>query len=340
MMNNRKTFSLCYFLGRSFFLGFGFSLLSKLLNKDAWISCILGTLLGGIILLLFQKGKEKINSVKEIHNWIKYPFLILFILFNIFIYSQIVFIFQTFASSFFLIKSPVFFIALPIPFIIFRICQNGFSTISKVAEVLLPISIFLFLFGIIGLVQNFKIDYFTPVFTSNITDIFSGALFFAFYSTAPYFLLLNAPIQKNKFVIKYFISCITILILCFFIIGILGPNLMQIYRYPEYMTMKKIRIFNFIEKVENIVSITWLFDSFITLAIAGNNLKECMPKKGQKYFFIGILILLYSWSILSNIYYQEGLTLYHLLPIILGIFEILFLLCTLLIPKLKKKRNT
>ena len=61
--------------------------------------------------------------------------------------------------------------------------------------------------------------------------------------------------------------------------GILGANLVDIYRYPEYMTLKKIKLFNFVEKVENIVSITWIFDLFITLAVSGNNMKELLPKK-------------------------------------------------------------
>ncbi len=337
-MNNRKTFSLCYFLGRSFFLGFGFSLLSKMLVQDAWIAAILGAFLGSGILYLFGLFKSKLNGkpIKEITSWIKWPILILYFIYNIFIYSQIVFIFQTFASSFFLIKSPVFFIILPIPFIIFRICKTGYPTIAKVAEILMPISIFLTIFGLIGLVQNFKIDYFTPILISKPTNLFTGSLFFAFYSTAPYFLLLNAPIEKNKFVLKYIISSLSIIILCIFIIGILGPNLMQVYRYPEYMAMKKIRIFNFIEKVENIVSIAWLCDSFITLAIVGNNLKETYPTKHQNIYFGITLIILYFWSILSNELYQEGLNVYHILPIILGIFEVLFFLFCLFLPRKKK----
>ena len=226
-MNNLKTFSLSYFLGRTFFLGFGFSLLSKLLNKDAWIACILGIFLGSLIIFLFQTAKEKLKgTLQDSKSWTKWPLLILFFLFNLFVYSQIVFVFQTFASSFFLIKSPVFFIVLPIPFIIYRICQNGFPTISKVAEVLLPISLLLFLLCLLGLTQNFKFDYFTPILTHSLTDILSGTFFFAFYSTAPYFLMMNIPAEKNKFVLKYMLTCLSILLLCFFIIGILGPNLM------------------------------------------------------------------------------------------------------------------
>ena len=51
-MNERKMFILSYFLGRVFFLGFGFSYLLKLTGKDAYICAILGTIFGtGIIYL-------------------------------------------------------------------------------------------------------------------------------------------------------------------------------------------------------------------------------------------------------------------------------------------------
>ena len=336
MINNRKTFSISYFLGRSFFLGYGFSLLSKILNKDAWIAAILGTILGCGIIFLLQKGKEKLNTpLKEIDSWIKWPFIILFFLFSLFVFTQIIFIFQTFASSFFLIKSPVYFIVLPIPFLIYRISKTGMPTIAKVAEILMPISIILMLFSFVGLGQNFNLNFFKPIFTTDTFSLIKGTLFFSFYSTAPYFLLLNTPLEKNKLVGKYLFTSLSIIILCFFIIGILGPNLMEIYRYPEYMTMKKIKMFNFIEKVENIVSIAWLFDSFITLAVAGMNLKEIIPKKKQNIIFGILLFLLYLWALVSNTYYQEGLYIYHIIPIILGIFEGLFFL--LLLFKKKKK---
>ena len=54
-MIKNKTFSVSYFLGRAFFLGFGFSLLFKLLDKDAWIASLLGVLLGSLFICFFQK---------------------------------------------------------------------------------------------------------------------------------------------------------------------------------------------------------------------------------------------------------------------------------------------
>jgi len=342
MINYRKTFALSYFLGRIFFVGFGFSLLRKLVGRDSWLAAILGTLLGALIVIILAKLKNKIDTnIKDLktNKFMKYSLLIVFLLFNIFVFSQMIFIFQTFASSFFLINSPTFFISLPIPFIVYRITKNGFPTIAKIAEILMPISIILFLFSFFGLLQHFKLEYFKPLITTKPLTLLQGTLYFAAYSSSSFFLLLNVPMEKNKLAAKYTFSTITVVLLCVFIIGVLGPNLIQIYRYPEYMMLKKIKIFNFIEKVENILSITWLFDLFMAMSIAGENIKECLPRKKNNLIFIGCLILLYIGAIVSGIFYREELMLYHILPIVLGSFEIIFLLLLVLLPKKRKKEK-
>ena len=329
-MTKTKTTTLSYFLGRTFFLGFGFSVLFKLLNKDTWIVAILGSILGFLLLLFFERFKEKhpINSVVKKG---------LFLLYNFFIFSQILFIFETFCSSFYLIKSPIFYIILPIPFVIYKITKNGFSTIAKVAEVLLPISLFIYVLVIFGLFKDMNLDYFQPVLTANPQDIAIGTIYFALYSTAPFFLLWNVNTDK-KLAKSYFLSMVSVFFVSIFITGILGPNLSQIYRFPEYMTMKKIKLFNFIEKVENIVSITWLFSLFITLSVTGWNMKELLPQKKNNILYIGVLILLCFISLYTGTHYQKELWIYHTLPILLGVMMLILVLVSIL-PRNKKELN-
>lgn len=326
-MNERKMFVLSYFLGRVFFLGFGFSYLLKLTGKDAYICAILGTILGVGIIYLYGKLENKIDLIplKKNNSLLKYLLLFTFFLFNILIYTQIAFVFQTFADSFFLLKSPIYFISLPIPFLVYRACKKGLSTISKVGEILMPISLVLFIFAGLGLIKYFKVESFLPILTTSASSLLKGTLYYTFYSTAPFLLLLNAEAKKNKYVLKYLFSSLTVIVIALFIIGVLGPNLIKIYRYPEYMTLKKIKLFNFIEKVENIISIAWLFDLFMTLSIAGNNLKECLPKKGLKLTFPILLFLLYLVTLLCGIYYSKELFLYEILPLLFGIFELVTL---------------
>ena len=328
-MTKKEPFAISYFLGRTFFLGFGFSLLFKILDKDAWISSLLGILLGTFIIFIFQKIKTKYPLTSLIGK-------IVFFLFNFFIFTQILFIFETFCSSFYLIRSPNIYILFPLIFIIYRITKNGFTTIFRVSEVLFPISIILITIVCLGLLQNANINYFEPIFMTKPMTILEGTLYFAIYSTAPFFLLWNED-SCQKLIRPYLFSAITVFIAATFIIAVLGPNLAQIYRYPEYMTLKKIKLFNFVEKVENIVSIIWLFDSFITLSVSGNNLKNLLPKKHQKITFSIVLIFLFGIAIYAGNNYKEELWIYHSLPILLGIMMLLLILVSIFI---KKKEST
>ena len=68
-MNERKIFVLSYFLGRVFFLGFGFSYLLKLTGKDTYICAILGTIFGTGIIYLY--GKLKDISLTTIEHFVQ-----------------------------------------------------------------------------------------------------------------------------------------------------------------------------------------------------------------------------------------------------------------------------
>ena len=66
-----------------------------------------------------------------------------------------------------------------------------------------------------------------------------------------------------------------------------------------------------------------------------DNLKECLPKKGLKITFPILLFLLYLVTLLCGIYYPKELVLYKILPILLGIFELVTLILLFIYSKKK-----
>lgn len=343
-MSKRKTYSLSYFLGRAFFLGSGYSLILATTDKDSWICMLLGTILGVIFVYGISKIKEHMEkeNLKDYlnHNkFLKGIILLLFFLFNLFIMIEILFILETFASSFFLIRSPSYFILLPVIYLIYRITKKGWNTIGRVGELLMPISLVIIIITFMILVPYGKIDNFLPVMTSETKDLICYTLFYAFYSSAPFLLLLNAPMKDTKIPRKYLFSSITILLKGALIIAVLGPNLIQIYRYPEYMILKKIQVFNFLEKIENIISITWIIDLFMILSMSVQNIKETIPKKKNKLVLISLLFLIYFVVIYLGKVYQIELQVYYILPIILGVFEVVLILHLFLYRLVSKKKQ-
>ena len=342
-MSKRKMYALSYFLSRSFFLGFGYSVILSITNKDSWICFLLGTLIGICFIYAISKIKEKMLNLtmKEYlqnHKILKYIILILFFCFNIFMMSQLLFILETFASSFFLINSPTFFILLPILFLIYRITIKGWSTIGRIAEIFMPISLIIVILSIAILTPYGTTDKFLPIMTQNTFQMIRSTFMVAFYTTAPFLLLLNVPMQDHKLIRKYLFGTITIILIGILIIAVLGPNLIQIYRYPEYMILKKIKVFQFLEKIENIISITWILDVFMTLSIIAYNLRLTLPKKRNSFYFLAILAILFFFVIyLGEIYFIE-LQVYTVLPMILGGFEIILILL-FLIHKIRIKKE-
>ncbi len=342
-MNQKTTYFLSYFLGRTFFLGFGFSLILSMVAKDAWISFILGTLLGIIIIYFLSLIKEKMQNrtLKEYaaQNKIVACFLtLLFLLFNIVIMNQILFILETFASSFFLIESPPFYILIPVFFIIIRINKYP-ETLGRIAEILMPISLLMTLFSLVILTPSSNFTNFLPIMTHSSKDMILSTLFFAVYSSAPFLLLLDTPLEKPKLILPYLIPTITIILTGVLIIGVLGNNLIQIYRYPEYMLLKKIKVFAFLEKIENIVSVTWVFDTIMTLSLCEKNVQNLLPKKEKKSLLIIILGLLYFSVIYLGKIYAIELQIYHILPMILGAISIILLTTLFLYQKKNKKKS-
>ncbi len=333
-MTKKITFSYTYFLTRVFFIGFGFSFLFNIAGKDAWISFLIGHLLSLLLVIYINKLKKQYAQKQFLkekgHNFLK----IIIALFATLISVEILFIFQTLASNFFLVKSPHYFILLPALLLAYRICQKNFTTISRVSTILMTISLSMVIIALFVLTGYVKKDNFMPVLTKDFFHIIQASIYYVAYSTAPLVFLILLPNTDNNLPKHYIKANLTIIIMGILIIGILGPDLINIYRYPEYMILKVIKILNFIEKVENIFAIATLFDLFMALSISLNIIKEKLPKKKQNLSFIAILLIIFALSIFLGIYYSIALQIYYYLPVILLIFIFIILLTLSL--KLKK----
>ena len=333
-MIKRNTFAYVYFLTRVFFIGYGFSLIFTITNKDSWISFILGEILSiGLVFIItiLKKKYEKRPFLKEKGHLILKG---LYFLFATFVSIEILFIFQTLASNFFLLKSPNTFIILPSVLLVFRICVKGFKTIGRVGSVLMTISLVMVIIVLATLTTYVKTDNFLPILTVNKSNIFISSIYYMAYSTSPLLFLILIPDTDNHLVRYYLLSSLTIILMGVLMIGILGPNFLEIYRYPEYMVLKDIKILDFIEKVENVFSMATLFDLFMVLAISMNVVKIKLKKNNYLFALVLLIVSLVSLYLGKN--YSLALELYYYLPMILIVFTILII--TVFLISLRKNR--
>lgn len=327
MTRNIENFSLNYFCSRALFLGIGFSLILRFTKQDSIIAYIIGTIISIPFILMINKiNKEKntlslsdyLTNLGLIGKFIK----ILYLIFGILLLLESFSFMQLFVSSFILVKTPLFFISLPILLLLFKInsCKN--DVIYRVSACLLPISLFLTFLSLIGLISYAEFDVIKPLFVSNKINFLRSVFYYVSLSISPSILLLVTEAKKN--VKSYLLGSLTLICKMFLILAIIGPTLASIYRFPEYIVLKEIKLLNFIEKIENIVALSWIIDIFIYLSMSSLFIKELLPKKKNKLINMILLTIIYFISfIYIGKYYTNEIIIYYTLPIITFIIFIL-----------------
>ena len=347
MITKKQKMSVMYFLSRAVFLGVGYSLIFDKVGKDAWISVILGTMIGSLIVLLISKilKYKKEKSLQDLFKEMKSLGIIIKILyysFLIFLLYECIVIMQTMTTSFFLINSPPLFVGLSGAVLVILTIKENDTTLFKVAESLIAIAVLTVIITMAILIPYGEIDAFLPVLTTSPKMILIGALYFATMSTAPLLLTLDFKDDGKKIIKMYLFTSLILFIICIVITLVIGPELIRIYRFPEYMVLKRIKFMDFVEKIENIISIIWILDAYMILATTTNTLKNLLPKKsGKTISIIILLIVTFITGIFFGGNYILVLETYHLVPLILGIaiLVILFPIIFYILYKNRKKRS-
>lgn len=333
-----KKGNLAYFLSRSLFLGGGISLLFLNASKDAYLSIILGTLLGIGIIYLISLVSNKIN--KPLNEYLKEKSILniliklIFIIYIIFLIFILLTILATFLYSYFLIFTPSLISCLPFIFLATFLNSKSIKNISYIAGVLLILSLVLVFLKTILLANEFDFSNLLPIMSVKPQKLFISSLLFAILSTAPFITIIDEQITFKENIKYYLISILTIFIVVLTITIVLG-EMVNIYSYPEYSVLRKINLFKFIENIENFICAGWFFDIFISLSICSLKLKKIINVKSSFIPFIITLIVLFIVNdFVANNFYNS-MAIYKTFPIILAIFMITIIILLLI----KKKKD-
>lgn len=293
-----------YLNSRALFMGIGLSKLLIQAHEYIWISLILGTIIGAILIhfVKFKMKKSLLNVV------------ICSILFVIGLNILINMI-----STMYLTEMPKLLVGIPIILLVMYILNKREVIIYRVANILFVLNIFLYVVAMLSLVSDFHLENFTYSNTP-IQNVIFSALEFALFSTLPTLITRDENTADISLVKTYIISAITMGTWFLLTYGILGANLVDIYRYPEYIILKKISIMNFLENIENIVSFVWLFDIIIFLLCNGNAIKKNVDNPRLINILLPILLLITAFI---NRFYILILYIYKYSSIILLILAIL-----------------
>ena len=318
-ISNKGFASIIYFITQVMFLRIGTTQILNSSGNNSIYSIILGSIFSLIVLFfiikLYNYEKdltifEKIEKLygKYIGKIINIFLFIIFILFFIYLLWSV----NSYVQNKYLDKTPSFIIL--ILFLIPTVwCSNlNIKVISKVALALFFISLIMVIFSIFNLFNYIDIENFKPFFNSSYITILKDSLVFTCYFITPIFMMTTTPKNtiydsKNlsKTTYKFFIlSELNYILLFTFIIGIFGIDLAKLFSYPEYSLMKKINYFDFIQHVENVTTIQFLYCLFISNVMTLNFIKSYLNhiNKDKKIIFFAIIFicLLTSLVIFKN----------------------------------------
>lgn len=346
MQNNKiglyQTGILSFFLSRSFLMMGLIPLLFQVSGIDSLISILLGTLLGlGIVLFFHHLMKKQKNSdiLSNITHLFPRPFAFFFqilllsilFVFGFFLLSQ----FSVYINNSYRVDASPFLIALLFLGICVYFAKGGLETIARGSEILFFLWILLFLFSFLGILPGMEPNRLKPFFSQEWFKIGSSSFLYGLCTSLPLFFLTFIPIssiQKKEKAKKaigfgYCIGTLSIFLLFVWMIGTLGIDLASYYQYPETAILKKISYFQFVERVEGILSIHYLFDSTVTLTLLFYNIKKII----QSFSFAKATNIIYGILLCAMLLcsYRLSLSLSQLLLPLAIIF--LSLPCVLLL---------
>lgn len=311
---------------------------------NIWVTLIITYVIGLIPLSLFMyignncydktlsdKNKELFKGMGIIINGIIF---IIFLLLGISLLYNI----SQFIGSQFLYRTPLLVIGVSLILIIFYNASKGIETITRVGLVLLSLNIFLLLVSTISLTEFFDINNLKPILKEDTSKIPMTALITCTNIILPFIVLLVIPKNKldhpekyNKTIlIAYLIGATLSILVVIMTLGVLGIELEKMFEYPEYIFLKKVKFFGFLERVENVVASQWIIGNFMYISIIVYYLGDMLTKKKKtRNYLIGIIsvvILIVSLMLFKNNTSFDNYIMKYFSYIILGLLPVYLLL--------------
>lgn len=279
--------SLSYFNMRALFMGIGIAKILTVAKEYTFSSILIGSVLG-YLFLLFYKNRRNKNFINIIVSS-SYIILGLIILINM-------------ISSHYLSEMPKVIIGIPLLLLMLYMCNKSNKVLIRLGNILIVFNLIFYLFSIVSLIPQIDVSNYSFTGTKFINVLY-GSLIYFILSVSPTLLLDT----NDKLTKTYFVSSITLGIWLFITYSILGSDLVNILRYPEYVILKNVSLGGIFENVENIVSFMWMIDVIVLLFTSIISLKKNI--KDIRYLYLIILIIYiitsifnYSFSLLNYVY--------------------------------------
>ena len=304
----------------SLYSGINFLILKESTGINSWLSVILSYIIGFIplLLILYIANYKKDMSIQEKIHYLYGKYIgkiinIILALILLAISVTILYNINSFTTTQFLYRTPIIISTVLLVFLIVYNANKGIDVITRVSQILMCINLVLFTISVSSLSTELKIDNFFPILKENTNKILITSLKIASINTLPLITILAIPKNKltvpNKYnktvIISYILGSIISFSVVIVTYGVLGQYLVNAFEFPEYMVLKKVKIFGFLQRIENIVSIQWILGHYMYLTVLLYNISKCIKHNSKKSFkyiniAIGLILIILTNQIFKN----------------------------------------
>ncbi len=288
-------------------------------NQDAWIIDVLS---GVYILVMYLPVLFLSNRFRGIPPAQYFEILLgkylgkfagfmisLYLLFFAFFFSVI---FIDFIKSSVLTTTPVYAILILLLVIAAYAAYIGLDSIIRAAELLIIFIMFIIIAFTVLNFNNFDMQAFLPILhDSNIFQLNLSAISLAGrFCDGVMFMVIIAYMDKKYSVNKTFIT--TLLLFSSFAVlltvtteAVLGADYAKRLNFPYYTTTQQINLFDFIQRIEFVNVIGWIFGFMIKISsfIAASSLvmRDTLKTKSNQIFIIPMSILIMVFILMTDI---------------------------------------
>ncbi len=300
-------------------------------KQDAWISSIIGLVIGLLIVNLFTTvGKlyPRLTLVeynkKILGKWFGTAVILLFLPYLFLSAAAHVRQIGDFMTTQILPETPIQAIHIIFLSIIIMGVRLGLETMARAGEILCPWFIMFFIAFIIFLSPQIELERMQPILAEGFKPVLRGSLAsisFPFMELVVFLMIfpyVDRPKEiRRSFLLGALLGGIVLITIIAISILVLGADLTARNMYSSYSVAREINIGDFLQRDEIIIAIMWFITSFfkITLYFYVFNLGVAQLLKLKEYRMLtlpfGMILVVLSLVIAPNItYYNNAIAKY------------------------------
>ncbi|MDX8046451.1 endospore germination permease [Gracilibacillus sp. S3-1-1] len=284
-------------------------------KENGWITLILATLIGALILCLYRRIIQRLEGSnfftlieKSLGKWIGKIVISLFCFYTFINVSANLWSISDFISIQILMGTPFEVVSFLIILTVLVAVRYGIEVIGRTSELFFPFAMICAILLTLLVIKDAELTNILPIFQLNRASTIAGIIPIISITYLELVILLaiahtvNQNIGARKgIMIGGIASGFILIIITIASIAVLGVQGTSNYIYPIYALGQRINIFNFFERVEIIVAFIWFFTIFSKLCVSFyvliSGIQYLIPLKTYKTWTIPFTFLAFLASI-------------------------------------------